>query len=287
MRVNGANALVAGALGVSLALALLPIRPAAAQLDPIKVEVVGGGTLFDTDGMYPGFQMTDEMRITNNTGDAGAIRLRILDLVSDDNGCNTPEARVDTTCGDGEGELAEQVLLDVQRVDAGGNVVVLAPTILEDVGEVSLGVIEPGVTIAYHLTWELPITSGNETQTDSLSFDVEIAGFSLVGAPAASGVGVGVPITPGDEPVVEVVPDVVEPDPDGPGPSVGPSPATDDFELGDPFGTEQLQVFGSTVSRLPRTGAGLFELWAVGLAGIGAGGALFGVAAVHRRSKGS
>jgi hypothetical protein len=251
------------------ALALVLAQPAGAQVDPISIEVVGGGTLFDTDGMYPGFRMTDEIRITNNAADAGAIRLRILDLVSDDNGCNHPEALVDTTCGDGEGELAEQVLLGIDRVEVSDDAVMMAPTILENIGAVPLGHIAPGSTASYHLTFELPITSGNETQTDSLSFDVEIAGFAL---PAA-----------GSPPAVDVEAEAIVRPPDSTDPAIVPVRSSE-LTGGRPMGAEKFAVLGSATSRLPRTGSDLANLRAVGLAVLGAGGVLVALARVRRRS---
>lgn len=144
----------------------------AADFGSLDVDVEGGTHLFDSYEMYPG-SSTESLVTLTNTGDGSAVvSMRVVDAVSDDNGCTPPESRVDTTCGDGEGELAADVVLTIEH-DSDGAVPIVerAPlaTLQEFVRVADLGASQ---TQRFRFTLELPASSGNETQSDSLVFSV-------------------------------------------------------------------------------------------------------------------
>lgn len=212
--------------------------PAAAADGPLEVEIVGGGPLFEVTDMYPGFETSSVVQVTNTTSETGTLNLRVTDVASDDNGCNRPEARVDSTCGDDEGELADQVVLSIERETAGGqfeDIRADAPLGSLDLGVVLEDELGGGESGLYRLTLALPPSSGNETQTDSVDFEIEISGQSTVSTTDVLGAGVDRSRSAG--------------------------PSTD------------LQVRASTAGTLPRTGVSLLELWTMGTTFVVAGAA--------------
>ena len=190
-------------LGACLGAAALVLlgTPAAAESDPLVVEVVGGGPLLETAGMYPGIDVESApLRVSNTTTEAGSLTLRIDGVVSDDNGCNDPESVVDSTCGSDEGELANQVVVSVERRASDDTWETVAAD--RPLAELTAGVsledpLPAGETRVYRLTLHLPAASGNETQTDSIDFDVTVVGEAVAGAEVLGATDFGVRATTG------------------------------------------------------------------------------------------
>lgn len=247
--------------------------PAGAADGDLVVTVDGGGPLFDADEVYPGYETVSNFRVRIAAGEAGTIGLRIINVVSDDNGCNRPEARVDTTCAPGEGELGDQMMLAVERYVAPGVFEPLSgPTTLTTL---SAGIVleenlAAGVEQRYRVTMSLPATSGNETQTDTVRFQAEVFGAAVISVGPSFGGGGALPPTDvdgGDPP---------PPDGDGDPPldnELDPDdPATD--VLGDsvtlvPRGGEVVAIQsngGAAAGVLPRTGSEPAKLWLAGVA---------------------
>jgi hypothetical protein len=170
--------LLAGAVLVAAASPAAAAPSAASGLD---VTVEGGGSPFDLTGVHPGYSSSATVVIENTSDAAAVVALLVEDLASDDNGCNDPESAVDASCGDGEGELADQLLLEVERGPVDGGEQILAPTPLSALvpGQPLEGALGAGERRTYVLTLQLPSSSGNETQTDSADFDLV---FSSSGA---------------------------------------------------------------------------------------------------------
>lgn len=127
--------------------------------------------------------------ITNNGTLPGRLYFKLENIQNKENGCNTPEAKVDVTCDDpgvGQGELGklittkiylnDQLVTTTNLADGAGTAIVeawnrLSPTILT-----------ANQTTNVKLEWSMaPEGYGNEIQSDSLGFDV---GFDLVQASA-------------------------------------------------------------------------------------------------------
>ena len=128
--------------------------------------------------MYPGFETTGELRITNRSGDDGRITLRVVEVSSGENGCSHPELGVDDSCGDREGELASELVLSVDERTDNGFVPVVSSALLDAFSSPILLDDRLGgdEAVTYRLTLALPQAAGNETQTDTASFSVEILG---------------------------------------------------------------------------------------------------------------
>lgn len=146
----------------------------ASRPELLDVDIEGDTQLFDSYEMYPGSTSVSTVRVTNNSDGPATIAVRVTDVISHDNGCTAPESRVDTTCGDGEGELGAQVVLTVEE-DSREPVpiaerVPLGSLIDDLVLATDLG---PHQARRYRFTLELPVDSGNETQSDSVEFSMD------------------------------------------------------------------------------------------------------------------
>lgn len=138
----------------------------------LAVEVTGGGPLLDLSDLAPGSTGGATATATNNAGEAAQLALRIVGLVDDDNGCNRPEeAAGDVTCGAGGGELSRDLLIAI-AVDGQEQYAGSLRDMAADV--VELGTVAAGDTVDLDFSYEFELSSGNETQTDRVGFDVEI-----------------------------------------------------------------------------------------------------------------
>ncbi len=119
----------------------------------------------------------------NNSGSLpGVLTFAMADLNNDDNGCNEPEALVDTTCGPGEGELGDAISTTVTLDTGSGASEVIATNLATaNVGEYATQwdtnagevVIPAGGSVTVAMNWATdPTAYGNEIQSDSLDFDV-------------------------------------------------------------------------------------------------------------------
>ncbi|MBP9819250.1 hypothetical protein KBC79_00775 [Candidatus Woesebacteria bacterium] len=123
--------------------------------------------------------------VKNNGSLPGKLSVDISNLVSQENGCNEPEALIDSTCDDpgvGLGELgsATHITLAMDDGQSVETLVVsdLGPTglasfqqqWLEQVGKI---VLPPGKSVDFILSWDIRgDEQSNQLQSDSLAFDV-------------------------------------------------------------------------------------------------------------------
>jgi hypothetical protein len=137
--------------------------------------------LFDFTRIAPGWSASTTMAVRNDTDLPAAIGLNAADVVEDENGCNHPETYADTTCtGSNAGELGKEIILTVYADAGNDGSYDASPTWTG-----SIEALEQRVTLAsqlpaggatsYKIDAELPTSSGNETQTDQVSFDLEVA----------------------------------------------------------------------------------------------------------------
>ena len=115
----------------------------------------------------------------NNKGSIpGKLYLKIANLKNLENGCNEPEAKVDTTCTDEfSGELGKVLNVkfyvdDLEKLTstlASGKDIEIKSA-WENLSAIS---IMPGKSINVKMAWEAdPEKYGNEIQSDSVSFDI-------------------------------------------------------------------------------------------------------------------
>ena len=147
------------------------------------------------DNIKPGLSMATYNWNLQNTGSLpGILSITVSPIINYENGQNEPEALVDGTTGDQEGELGASIVVSklniygitysgATRLNIGspsglefghgahslnylGGLTLYVPT-----GS-SLSVLQPGEVQQYCLVLSLPVTVGNEIQSDSVSFDI-------------------------------------------------------------------------------------------------------------------
>ncbi len=114
----------------------------------------------------------------------GKLYFRLSNLVNYENGCNEPEALVDTTCdnpGPDEGELGQKIILQIV-VGEGNDAQVMATSDLASTNAdqfqsqwIQAGpvTIPAGKTLPITLKWQSKEGGlGNEVQSDSVTFDI-------------------------------------------------------------------------------------------------------------------
>lgn len=152
----------------------------------LRVVVDGGGPLVDLTRLAPGSTRQSTFSAANTSGDDAALTLRVVDLREDDNGCNHPEtAYGDVTCGDAGGELGRDLTVSVVPLAPGGlpsGQSVFAGSV-RDLGAWTVVAqrLAAGTERSFRLDWELPFGSPNDTQSDTMGFDVEFGLEQTVG----------------------------------------------------------------------------------------------------------
>ena len=142
------------------------------------------------DGVMPGDRGSATLNVTNEGNASGSFRVTTANVTDSENGRTEPELGVDDTGGDpgvGNGELSSNLLVRWVVIDPATD----DPTALTD-GYVPIDTldgktvqVEPGqgVTVPENGTatalfeWKVPKTTGNEIQSDSVTFDVD---FTLI-----------------------------------------------------------------------------------------------------------
>lgn len=127
----------------------------------------------------------------NNTGSVpGNLTMQVTNVVNNENGCNEPEALVDTTCDDpgaDQGELGGVIATSVDLdTDAAGpnaaTTVINSDLATADAGQyltqwtanAGTVTIPAGGSLTVTMDWSNdPASYGNEIQSDSLEFDVQ------------------------------------------------------------------------------------------------------------------
>jgi hypothetical protein len=129
----------------------------------------------------------------NERSDA-KLSLKFNSIAEDDNGCVDPENTVDSTCGPGEGELADNVIVTIQTFNPTFNgtswsglsnanriatIVENVPlqSLLDDADGLDLHTFldDNGVDadhVGIQIFWTVPATVGNVIQSDSSTFDL-------------------------------------------------------------------------------------------------------------------
>jgi len=159
------------------------VSPAVAAASPNHFSINTGkgwsaqptGPLFDFVGLGPGWTSTSALAVRNDSDEASALTFRASDIVDDENGCNRPESLVDMTCsGNDAGELGREMVFTVYSQ---GNPQV--PMWRGNLYDLTAGAkldssVAPNQIDSFSIVAELPYSSGNETQTDSVSFDLVV-----------------------------------------------------------------------------------------------------------------
>ena len=170
-------------------------RAAPTALD-LDLGGAGQTNIFDTGegagadgGVTPGASGVNRVTLTNSGERGGVLELTAVEYTSYENGLTGPESAVDTTGGDpgvGAGELhdALEIRLSLVAADGSSRYVVGTETSYRTIASLAnatvvLGPLDAGESVDLVVEFRVPVTVGNEIQSDTIVVDVQ---FSLVDA---------------------------------------------------------------------------------------------------------
>lgn len=260
-----------GALAATALPILVTASPAHAAGE-LQIVVDSADPAAGLDRLAPGVTWQSTFTASNTSGDDAALWLRVVDLEEDDNGCTRPEiAAGDTTCGAGGGELGRDLRVRFLAVGPGGGTTgpAVFDAALVDLEDAT--VLDPdlpgGTSRSFRVEVTLPGSSPNDTQSDLITFDIELVLEQLVGSETV----VLLPFDPIKEPERSpLVPPLVPPAPEVAGVTVEQPPGGTGGATG-AGGTSQP---APPVGTLPRTGTETGDLVQFGAMSILAGLAL-------------
>jgi hypothetical protein len=176
--------LAAGALATSPYVLAAPAQEASDWL-----QVVGPVPLFGLTDLAPGATGRAELTVTNRMPLPARFAIQVVDLRSDDAGCNEPEREAgDTTCGQGGGELADVLDVTLVAVTRDGMDRTLRSDTLGELDGVPVRdeeALHPGEQRTYAVSYELRGAATNVAQSDRLSFDLALELEQASGADVA------------------------------------------------------------------------------------------------------
>lgn len=132
-------------------------------------------------GILPGDDGTETTSLGNEGVEHGQLRIGSTTLVDHENGITEPESEVDDTLD--EGELSEYLEVRIAFVDTDGEATYLLETADGDAGYAPLAdvaghapsedyALADGEQVTVRIGWRLPVDTGNEVQSDDVTFDV-------------------------------------------------------------------------------------------------------------------
>ena len=137
--------------------------------------------IFNVDDLAPGSSGFGQVDLKNVGNLDGFLDISFLNFVNDDMLCNDPESDVEATCGDGEGELLEN--LDILAcLDDGDSSCgdVVGDTEVYNGKASGLGLDEltdyalaKNTEVIFRLEWSVDSLVGNIIQSDKAGFDIE------------------------------------------------------------------------------------------------------------------
>jgi hypothetical protein len=174
-----------GAVGVAAALTTASTTAAFADNGPISVNTGDGWTthpdqpLFDLTGIEPGWSSRAVVSVRNDSGHPASLSVAAAEIVDDENGCTAEESLVDTTCsGTNAGELGRRMTVTVLSAAEGTSTpaaTVFSGSVDDLATAKTLATDEPaGSVSSYTIVVALPRGTGNETQSDRVSFDLQL-----------------------------------------------------------------------------------------------------------------
>ena len=150
--------------------------PAARASGPGWLTMPAGQPLFDLAGLAPGDSGSATIVVTNPQPFPVKFSIAVTGLSNDDNGCNEPEREIgDTTCGPGGGELQSNLRMVLTATGQTDRPIAL--DIVDEwaarpaVDTIALGSYE---SRTYRIGYELPIEASNVTQSDLVTFQLEM-----------------------------------------------------------------------------------------------------------------
>jgi hypothetical protein len=146
------------------------------------------GSLIDAPRIAPGFSSDGVMGVRNGSDAAADLSIAMVGVTSDENGCTHPEAA--QGCAPGKGQLGAELVFALAV--SGAQSATFDPVWTGSAADLQHGVhvandIGSGAVRWVRLTVSLPMSSGNETQSDTFGFGLRVT-LDGPGASASAGV---------------------------------------------------------------------------------------------------
>jgi len=156
-----------------LALICLPLQPAAAATDPVKLVLGGSGSSpWNIENIMPGMSGSQVITVKNTGAAAGNLTIWISNVANIEG--TPPQFQPDPGP---EGDLGDYLVFSVLSPRISSNIAMPAlignlPQTAGDSNYVKVHSLASGETITINWSWSLPAGTGNIAQGDSLSFDI-------------------------------------------------------------------------------------------------------------------
>jgi hypothetical protein len=191
------------ALTLATGFAVFLLGPASADAaGGVPIDIGAGfttnpsGPLITITRMIPGGSSSAVVGVRNLSNASADIALQLINVHDDEHGCTKSEALVDTTCGDpglGEGDLGADLVFTIDEGTSKAGPFTntwtgSAATLVSAATDVAAAI--PATSDRWlRITVTLPFATGNETQTDTFSFgiQVDLTGLGTVVVPAGIG----------------------------------------------------------------------------------------------------
>jgi hypothetical protein len=191
------------ALAAATGLAVFLLGPASASAaGGVPIDIGAGfttnpsGPLLTVSKLIPGGSSSAVVGVRNLSNASADIDLQLINVHDDEHGCTKSEALVDHTCDDpglGEGDMANALVFTIDEGDAKAGPFTQtwtgsAATLVAAATDISASI--PATSDRWlQITVSLPFATGNETQTDTFGFgiQVDLTGLGTVVVPAAVG----------------------------------------------------------------------------------------------------
>lgn len=126
--------------------------------------------------VYPGASGSETVTLTNvGSINAASSTINVANIADDDNGLTEPEgADGDTTAGPGEGELSPEILVHITVGGANVYGTAAVPLILSGATALPAAGVTTTTPVDMVINWSIDGIAGNEIQSDSTTFDIEV-----------------------------------------------------------------------------------------------------------------
>lgn len=196
------------------AAAMMAMIPSAANADSGQISVnLGSGwshdsatPMFDLSRIAPGWSQSANVAVRNDSNERSVLTLSSSNIVDNENGCTHPERVVDNTCsGPDAGELGHAMVFSVYQQGQisqplwSGTLYDLTKGATLDKG------MPAGQIDNYRVQAELPMSSGNETQSDSVQFSLRLTLSGSTASATTEVKGVRISRSSGRGPVAAVL----------------------------------------------------------------------------------
>lgn len=178
--------LVAGLMGIQTTSAhAATTKVVDVMVDPLRGTGLIDGTdqpLFDAQSLWllPGASTTATMLVANQGSSAGRLGLQAVGVVNHENGCTEPEGDVDASCSADEGEMSDALVVKAFIDRTGKLAFPTEPAWAGPFRDFAVGTnvragMAAGEIWGVRLELALPLTAGNEVQSDEVGFALAVS----------------------------------------------------------------------------------------------------------------